>query len=279
MPSSSSPRASDSDVIFLRAMMNRYLLVPALALLVQCNMLKKTGDTSADGGAAPAGSTTTSTTTLGSLVQGALSFVSGGPFEGEITMNVTDAGKPPHTIVYMVKGTKMRFDAPVSTGPGAGSYIIFDVPTKKLTTVNDAQKTALLIDMSNQPGADVSAAAAAAKSTVDKTGKTDTVAGYTCDVWKVTEPSGDVGQLCVTKGLAFPSMGRASAGWMSQLGGDGFPLRAVMSDPSGKEKSHMEVTKVDKKALDDSKFSVPADYKTTDMGDLMKGMGGMRPHR
>lgn len=70
---------------------------------------------------------------------------------------------------------------------------------------------------------------------------------------------------------------------MSQLADGGFPPRAVTTDPSGKEKSRMEVTKIDKKSVDDAKFNVPPDYKTTNMEDLMKGMPnmpnmvGMRP--
>ena len=37
----------------------------------------------------------------------------------------------------------------------------------------------------------------------------------------------------------------------------------------------MDVTKVEKKSLDDAQFTVPADYKTTDMSGMMKALGGM----
>ncbi len=259
-----------------------YVLAPAFVLLAQCNLMKKTGDTAGDGGVATADTTSTTGGALkagGELVSKAMSFLSGGPFEGEITMNMINGGKPPETIVYMVKGQKMRFDAP--SGKAGGGYVIFDSASKKMMTVTDSQKMAMTMDLNNMPQADVSAAAAAKKSNVDKTGKTDTVAGYSCDIWKVTEDSGDKTDLCVGKGIAFPSMGK-SVGWMSELS-DSFPLRAVTTDATGKEKTRMEVTKIDKKSIDDSKFEVPAGYKTMSMDDMMKGMGGMgsslgRPH-
>lgn len=80
------------------------------------------------------------------MTQQALSLVSGGPFEGEIAMSTSEPGKPPHSIVYLVKGTKMRFDLP--TGPGGMTYGIFDASSKKVTSVNDTQKTAMVIDLS-----------------------------------------------------------------------------------------------------------------------------------
>ncbi len=213
---------------------------------------------------------------VSSLVQDALSFVSGGPFEGEITMTTTNAGRPPQTTVYMVKGTKLRFTS--STGPAAGGYAIFDATAKKMTTVTDSQKTAMVIDLNNQVGADLaSGGPGASKVTIDKTGKTDTVVGYSCEIWKVKEANGGVGELCVGKGIAFPSVTGATAGWMGQLG-DSFPLRVVISDPSGKEKMRMEANKIEKKSLDESNFEVPAGYKTTSMEDMFKGLSvpGMR---
>jgi hypothetical protein len=254
------------------------VLVPVLAVLVQCNYFKKNDET-ADGGAVTAGSGNT-TVTVNSIVQQALSFVSGGPFEGEITMNTTNAGKPPQTIVYMVKGTKIRFNTPATTGPGDGGYVIFDGPAKKMTSVSDAQKTAFVMDM-NQIGGSLEAPGPGMnKATIDKTSKTDTVAGYSCEIWKVKEDNGDAGELCIAKGIAFPMTTRAMGGWMGQLG-ESFPLRVVISDPSDKEKTRMEVTKIDKKSLDASQFEVPAGYKTTSFEDMMKalpGMAGTRPH-
>jgi len=250
------------------------VLVPLFVLLAQCNPMKKTGDTASDGGSATADPTSTSgggaINAATTLVGKAMSFLSGGPFEGEITMNISEGGKPAQTIIYMVKGTKMRFDAPTARSMGGG-YVIIDSTAKRMTTVTDAKKTAMVMNLDQTAGA--TPTMPTVKPVIDKTSKTDTVAGYSCDVWTATDASGDKTDLCVAKGIAFPSMGRA-AGWMAELG-EVFPLRAVTSDPSGKEKTRMEVTKIDKKSVDDAKFEVPAGYNTMNMDQMMKGMGGM----
>ncbi len=256
------------------------IIVPLVMVVVGCN--KAGSATAADGGTATADTAAATTKAAApSIVDKALSFLGAGPFEGEITMNVNEAGKPAHTITYDVKGTKMRFDAPAEAGPAGGGYVIFDGANKKMTTVNDAKKMAMVMDMNGMGGAmggmanPAAAQAAQAKPNIEKTGKTDTVAGYSCEIWKITETNGDKGDLCVAKGITFPMMGRATAGWMSALE-DYFPLRVVTSDPSGKEKDRMEVTKIEKKSLDDAKFEVPAGFQTMNMGDMMKGLGGLR---
>lgn len=255
--------------------MNKVILATAVHLsATACSKPGVSAD--ADGGAVAA-STSSSTSPIGSLVDKALSFVSTSPFEGEITMNVSDTGKPPHTIVYDVKGTKMRFDAPSDAAREGGGYMIFDSAAKKMTTVTDAKKMAFTIDMNKAPSADPTAASAK-KPMIDKTGKTDTVAGYSCEIWNVSEDA-DKAEVCVAKGIAFPMMGRHATGWQSELN-DAFPLRAITKDATGTEKARMEVTKIEKKTIDDARFEVPAGYNTMSMDDMMKGLGaGMRPHR
>jgi hypothetical protein len=246
--------------------MNKVHALAAIALLAAgCNNSKKDGTSGATAGSAGSSSVAPLSTT--SLLQSAMSFLSGGPFEGEITMAVTSVGKPPQTIVYEVKGQKMRFVAPSSRG--VSTYTIFDGSTRKLMTVTDAQKTVMVVDL-NGP-MPTAAGAGGGKAAIDRTGKSDTIAGYSCDVWKVTEPGGEKTDLCVAHGIAFPSMGQGSGTWMSELG-DGFPLRAVTTAPSGVEKTRMEVTKIDKKTIDDAQFTVPADYKTMDMSAMLGGL-------
>lgn len=247
--------------------MNKVHALAVIALVAAaCNNGKKDGASGAATTTSSSASAAATSTATPSLLQSALSLVSGGPFEGEITMTMTNAGKPPETIVYSVKGPKMRFVVP--SPRAAGSYTIFDTTAKKMMTVNDAQKSVMVIDLNGPMGA--AAASVAKKATVDKTGKSDTVAGYSCEIWKVTEPSGNKADLCVARGLSFPSMGRGAEAWMSELG-EGFPLRAVTTEASGGEKSRMEVTKIDKKPLDEKQFDVPADYKTMDMSSMLNG--------
>jgi hypothetical protein len=252
-------------------------LVPLCALFACKTESTSTTTTSGSGSAGTTAATPTTTSTVGAIVDKALSFIGGGgPFEGEITMTNTDPNKPPaKTITYEIKGTKMRFEAPDTAGPMSGGYVIFDTTGKKMTAVNDAKKTAMVMDLGAlQAFAPGGANPTAPKPTIDKTGKTETVAGYSCEDWKVTDPNGERADVCVAKGISFPAMGR-HAGWMSSLE-DGFPLRAVSYDSTGKEKSRMEVTKIDKKSLDDKMFEVPAGYTTQNMDEMMKGLGALK---
>ncbi len=252
--------------------------------LLACNKTESSTTSAADGGAT---TTTTATatqqSTTGAIIDKALSLVGAAPFEGEITMSSIEPTKPAKTITYDVKGTKMRFEAPDSAGPMSGGYVIFDTTSKKMTAVQDAKKTAMVMDMGAMgQGLPPGTPPAGPKPTVDKSGKTDTVAGYSCEQWKISDPGGERTDVCVAQGISFPVMGRHGGGWMSQLD-NSFPLRAVSYDSAGKEKSRMEVTKIEKKSLDDTMFQVPAGYTTQDMGEMMKnlgalkGMGGFRP--
>jgi hypothetical protein len=260
-------------------------LVPVCAVVaLACNKTESTATSGASTTSTTTATTAAATTTAATpgIVDKALSFIGAGPFEGAITMNNTSGEHPAKTINYEVKGTKMRFESPEERGPMAGSYVIFDTTAKKMTMVDDTKKTAMVMDMGAMGGMTPGGPAmpAGPKPNVEKTGKTDTVAGYSCDIWKMTEPSGEKTEACVAKGITFPAMGRRAAGWMSSLE-DAFPLRAISYDPAGKEKSRMEVTKIEKKSLDDAHFQVPAGYTTQDMASMMKGMGmgGFRPPR
>jgi len=240
---------------------------------------KPSGESATTSSSSSASSNTTAATapaaTTASIVDKALSFLNGTtPFEGELTMTMTSESKPPETLTYKVKGQKMRFDMPAGQhhGPmgGEGGWALFDVASKKITSVSDAKKTAFVIDM-NDPMMTHAAAADATKPDVEKTGKTDSVAGYSCDIWKIKMKSGNTGEGCMAKGIAFPAMGPQSA-WARELG-DYFPLRFTETDATGKVKSKMEVTKIEKKSLDDSLFVVPAGYQTMSLDQMMKSMG------
>jgi hypothetical protein len=256
-------------------MKNALLLVPVCVAVLACNKTESTATTTSGSSSAStttAAPTATTTSAAGALVEKALSFLGGsGPFEGEITMNMTSGDKPPKAITYDVKGTKIRFNSPESSA----GYMIFDTTAKKMTMIDDAKKTAMVMDMGAMgAGLAPGSPPAGPKPTIDKTGKNDTVAGYSCELWKMTDPGGDRSDVCVAQGIMFPVMGRGGGhGWMSQLE-NGFPLRAVTYDSAGKEKSRMEVTKIDKKSLDDAMFQVPAGYTTQDMAEMMKGLGG-----
>jgi uncharacterized protein DUF4412 len=195
------------------------------------------------------------------LVQKALSFLSGGPFEGEIAMTMSDEGKPVRTIVFEMKGTKTRFDPPQELTHGAG-YAVYDAATKQIITVSESQKMAFTMDMSRMnPGA--ARRGALKDAQFEKTGTTDVVAGYSCDVLKVTSSDGS-GEVCVAEGIPFPMQGMT---WLPKLEA-GFPLRASGSDKAGKEPMHMLVTKIEKKSIDDARLQIPPGYRSIDLASM-----------
>jgi hypothetical protein len=243
------------------------LLVSAFTALVATAACKKSGDAAAaDGGAA--GSSPGVLATVASAL--------GLGFEGDVTMHTTSSHGPPQDLTFHVKGQKLRVDVPEQRGEQA--HAIFDQSTNKILVVMDTQKMYMELDPS---AAQAHAAAAHAPATVTETGKHETVAGTDCEDWDIVEASGKRASVCIAKGLAFfdfgggmrPGGGESASAWMDELRAKkAFPLKAVETDATGKEISRMEVTKIEKKSLDDSLFTVPAGYRS--MSAMIPSLAG-----
>lgn len=228
---------------------------------------------------------------------GVLSFL-GTDFEGEISANVTSkkgGQKGPMQVVFGIKKPKYRID---TTGGGfndtphmaQGGSLIIDPPTKKAWMVVPSQKMAIAVDLDKMkdmkgqiPGMPaapkgVPTSVPSTPPKIDKTGKKDVVAGYSCDVWNVSS-EGKRAEACVAEGITWidlTDLGFASpevAVAIVASEGNRFPLRVVTFDAKGAEETRMEATKVDKKKLDDSRFVVPPDYRVVDMATMMGGFG------
>ena len=220
---------------------------------------------------------------------GVLSFL-GGTFEGEITSQVSGKGTGktgPMTMTFGIKTPKVRIDlagAGVQDNPmlAQGAGFIIDPPAKKGYMLMPAQKKAMVIDFekakaqrqahpAGQPGAP---GAISDPPKIEKTGKKAVVAGYTCDEWKVTTKTSRA-DMCVAEGIKWmdltdlgmssPELGFAAAA--SDF--NHFPLRVVAYDDKNVETTRMEATKIDKKKLDDSRFTVPPDYQVIDMSAML----------
>ena len=185
----------------------------------------------------------------------------GSGFEGEISMHTTRTGAPPQDMVVETKGDKLRFD--IHT-PGGNSYGVYDpsVSPTKVVMVFDAQKASMDLDFSS-PGAP-QANTSADSSTIDKSGKKETIAGIDCQTWTAKDPSGKRSEVCIAEGIAFFDIGSLKSGG-SPLSRELrekklFPMRSVEYDASGAETSRTEVTKVEKKKIDDARFVVPSGY-------------------
>lgn len=184
----------------------------------------------------------------------------GSGFEGEITLQTTRAGSTQDMLVK-AKKDKLRFETNVG---GQASSAIFDPAQNKVFMVMDAQKAYMEVDFStpSAPRANVDAKAASA----EKTGTKETIAGIDCEDWSVKDPSGKHTEVCLADGLAFFDLdgvkgGSGGSSFSKQLREKKqFPLKSVDFDASGKETSRTEVTKIEKKKLDDAVFQVPPGY-------------------
>jgi hypothetical protein len=251
-----------------------------LSLFVACASAckKPDADTATDAATEPS-----STTAAPAVVTGS-GDPFGATFEGELTMHATSARQPPHDITFLAKGDKLRFDA---TGPhGDKTHAIFEPGTKKVVTVMDAQKMYMEVDLGQMAARALPAAAQdAPRASVTKTGRHEKVAGYDCETWEITQPGAKrTSEACVAQGIAFVDFGSLGPlggsamprGWMEELREKKFfPLRFVEKDETGKETQRMEVTKIEKKKLDDALFAIPAGYRKMEMPTFPAGVPGL----
>jgi len=125
---------------------------------------------------------------------------------------------------------------------------------------------------------------------VTSTGKTETIAGITCQHWLIGDKQDT--DVCMAKGMGYFG-GGGSGGILDKLKnlamrekikaqleanpefakfveGGAFPLKMAQIE-NGQSKTIMEVTGVERKSLDDSLFTVPADYKKMEIPGMPTG--------
>ena len=216
------------------------------------------------------------------------SFGYAGDFEGVIHMKSTfGGGEPARTgeSDWYIKGdnirTERRAKSTDTASGGSMGGMIFNADTKKGYVIMPERK--MYMELSESSFEKTAEHLRDMKYEIVRTGKTDTVAGYQCEIFQTkSKETGKVrGEGCATKGLAnmgaFMGFNRSSAvpGDFSrevrEIIKEGyFLLRMVRKDDDGSEKMRMEATSVEKKKLDNSLFVPPADYIKFDM-NAMKG--------
>jgi hypothetical protein len=209
-------------------------------------------------------------------------------------MNATRAkGNGPSQLVFGIKKPKYRIDAtgnvptdnPMMSG---GATLLLDPPQKKGWALVPAQKKAIVIDFdkmkgasSRVPGVNVGPGSKTNEPPpqVEKTGKKETIAGYDCEIWNVTDSKGQKAELCMADGITWVDLG--DLGWSSPemtlgavaSGANKFPLRIVSQDVK------LEATKIDKKKLEDARFVVPPDYQVIDVAAMMQNLPILAPKK
>ena len=268
--------------------MSRSALVVTLFALVAC---KNEDQSAATASGAALGSV--SALPAGSASAGAGLAVLDG-FEGEIGVSAKGklAGKAvsdtPANLTLLVKDGKFRFELPEGLAGAQAlgkAYVLVEPADKKLYAVMDDKKQAVLIDLDKLAAQAKSFGGAAqhrpssgAPPQITKTGKTDTVAGYKCEIWHVVSEK-SVGDLCIaeqgTSWFHIPLSGApAEYAWASEItDGKHFPLRFVASE-NGVEQGRVEVTSIQKKALPAEQFQVPTGYAVLNLEQMLSAMLG-----
>jgi len=201
-------------------------------------------------------------------------------FEGIVSTRVSGGGGA-MDMTYSVKGDLVRMDM---SGPGGMSiYMLHDAATNSGKIVLPAQQMymeqpAMSIDA--VPGRGRARGGQTQERSVRWTGQKEIIAGYECEHLLIADDNGGQVDVCAAKGLGTFTMhgsplgmgggaqGRgdqAGPAWARGLPADVFPLKVQ----SGTD-IPFEVTKIEKKSLDASLFTVPDGFQKMDMG-MMRG--------
>jgi len=229
-----------------------------------------------------------------------------GAFEGAITARMF-AGDQPMEIKYAIKGTRTRVETQLSQGGTQTGVMLMDVSSGTQTTMlmpktktymtMGLDEMALALAGVNLPADVVNKRLSALDDAsgdfrkVTSTGKTETVAGFTCQHWLFGDKQGT--DVCLAQGLGYFGGGGQSGGVFDKLKnlamgdkmkaqlaanpefakfveGGAFPLKMAKIE-DGQSKTVMEVTNIERKSLDDSLFTVPADYKKMEIPGMPTG--------
>ncbi|HTE46128.1 MAG TPA: DUF4412 domain-containing protein [Gemmatimonadaceae bacterium] len=187
-----------------------------------------------------------------------------GTFEGVVTMKLAAGRGGGGDMVYSVKGDQLRIDMGMA---GQAMYMLHDAKKQNLL-VMPGQKMYFEQPQVPVTGVDPKMPTTHKAADFTMTGKKEMIAGYECEHMLITSADGAQMDACIAKGLGMfrmptSPMGRGPAPSPAWEGiANFFPLKVqkVGGDVM------LEVTKVDKKSLDNSVFTVPDDYKKMDMG-------------
>ena len=217
------------------------------------------------------------------LVGGILLTVSSswaGDFEGVIVLREIANGTSSEQ-QWFLKGDRLRFEEGGSDGEKG--TMIFDVKKSVFYSLQHDEKIFLEISTDQ---ASTGMHDAADDMVVTKTGRSERVAGYTCELYHAKSRSdGGSSELCIARGIGNAALFKVAnsrdggssifPGWMREMYKDGgFPIKGVDRDDRGEEESRWEAVKIEKKRLDDRMFLPPPDYKKQDLAVMMNGMRG-----
>jgi len=203
-----------------------------------------------------------------------------GDFEGILHMTTTHADETPTKMAWMIKGDKARIER--ARTDGRTHVMILDSKTKTMLIMFPERKAYAEVGLGGEHGERISKAMEDYE--VERTGKTDKVAGRSCEIWRMKEKDAEAEkhEICVAKGF-----GRTASFWMEPMkkqppwvtqliNEGGFGLRSIRYDSTGQAAITTEVTNIEAKSMDAALFAPPAGYQKMDRGAMamMGAMGG-----
>lgn len=214
------------------------------------------------------------------------SFAHAGDFEGILHMKTTHSNMDSATTIdWYIQGGKARME--MLRGDGKQHFMIVDSQTRTMLMPLSDKKMYMEVSL-DQIGekSQEHMREAIEKYTVERTGKTDKIAGYPCEFWRIKDKDTNKleHEICVAKGFGKSAtfwmdpkqMQKSSQpAWVKQLVNEGgFGLRSIRYGDDGKETSRTEAIGIEKKSLDKSLFAMPADYTKVDREAMMRGAAG-----
>lgn len=192
-------------------------------------------------------------------------FASAQSFEGTIEFK-KQSSTDTTNYVYYVKGptNKVRLDEIGSKSKKVEGTFLVDLKEKKMTSLSHDRK--LYMDKAQSAPATITG-----KPEVTKTKNTRTIQGYKCTEYIVKNKDENTQ---ISYWIAFGKFDffmpflklinqkQKFSTYYQQLTGveGGFPMLAIESSMDGTERARLEVTKIEKKALDTSLFDIPKGY-------------------
>lgn len=202
-------------------------------------------------------------------------------FEGKVSLALSMGRQKAQTMSYAIKGQAIRMEM---TAEGQSVASIMDLNKSQMLVLMPDQQMYMVMPI--KPPAETAQQAMQQGAEVKKTGRTETILGYTCEEY-IAQDKGTTTEIWLAEKLGSfmglgsggnPLMGGGKAkpanSWEEQIKGKaGFPLRVVSKDAKGTETFRMEATKIEPGSLPASLFVPPAGYQKFAMPD----MGGMNP--
>ncbi|HEU0174005.1 MAG TPA: DUF4412 domain-containing protein [Blastocatellia bacterium] len=233
------------------------------------------------------GASTASSASSSSAIKGVTSF------EGMVTARMFGE-KQPMEFRYAIKGNRTRFEAMISPDASKRAVMLMDMSSGTQTTLIPQSKMYMTVnwgELAEEMTQNAGKGSSGNFPKVTSTGKTETVAGLNCEHWILGDKQ-DM-DMCLAKGMGYFGFGGQSGGILDKLKnlalrekikaqldanpefakfveGGAFPLKMSHVE-NGQSKTIMEVTGIERKSLDDSLFTVPADYKKMEV----PGIGGL----